>query len=156
MHFFDHLAVTIRDQAVALGKMIVTTEPTRQQEKATKVFNKIYGITLNLFFLGIVAIFVGYVIVQFAGGQAGLVPLAEALVDKLSFPAQAAIILGFVALFLLLLRGVLFVFQFVNTVELTKFLLFLELVNLGYQYLSEPTVQPVPFLVEMIKKILEI
>jgi hypothetical protein len=156
MYFFDQLTAAVRDQGLALGKMILATEPTKQQEKATQAFDKIYKVALNLFFLGIVAIFVVYVVLQFADGQPGLVPAIKMVAQRLSFPAQAGVVLGVVALVLLLLRGLLFVFQFVTAADLTKFLLFLELLNLGYQYLSEPTVQPVPFLVEMIKKILKI
>ena len=57
MYSFDELAASVRDQGLALGKMIVTTEPTERQQKAKEVLAKIYGIASNLFFLGIFVTF---------------------------------------------------------------------------------------------------
>lgn len=153
MYFFDQLTVTVRDQGLALGKMIVTTEPTARQLKTKEVLDKVYGVTKNLFFLGIIVTCVAYLLLQFAGDHPALLPTLKALREKLSFPALAGALLGLVALFLLLLRGLLFLFHFITATELTKFYLFIELINMVHQYLGEPTVRPTPFLYEMLKKI---
>jgi len=156
MYFFDELTASVRDQGVALGKLIVTTEPTPRQEKTKKALEKVYGVACNLFFLAIIVLFVLFLFVQFAGDRPGLVPVVWALADKLSYPALAAILLATVAAFLLLLRAMLYLFKYISAVELVKFTLFLELINLACQYISEPRVQPVPFLVEMLKKIFRV
>ena len=156
MYSFDELAASVRDQGLALGKMIVTTEPTKRQLKAKEVLAKIYGIASNLFFIGIFVTFFVYLFVQLVGDHPALLPTVKALWEKLSVPALIVVVLAIMALFLLLLRGLLFLFQIVSATELTKFYLFIELLNLARQYLGEPTVRPTPFLVEMLKKILDL
>jgi len=156
MYFFDELASSVRDQGLALGKMIVTTEPTERQLKTKRVLDQVYGVTKNLFFLGIIGTCVTYLLLRFAGAHPALLPTLKVLWDKLSFPALAGVLLALVALLLLLLRGLLFVFKYVNATELTKFYLFIELINMVHQYLDKPDVRPTPFLVEMLKKILDL
>ncbi len=156
MYFLDELTASIRDQGLALGKMIVTTEPTERQKKAKEVLDRVYGIASNLFFLGIIVTFVVYLVLQLAGDHPALLPTLKALWEKLSVPAVAGAILGIVALFLLLLRGLLFLFQVISATELTKFYFFIELINLARQYLGEPTVRPTPFLFEMLQKIFDL
>lgn len=156
MNFLEHLTATVRDQGLALGKMIVTTEPTEQQKKAKELLDRVYGVASNLFFLGIIITFAVYLLLPLAGDHPALLPTLKALWEKLSVPALAGVILGIVALLLLLLRGLLFLFQVISATELTKFYFFIELINLARQYLGEPTVRPTPFLVEMLQKIFDL
>jgi hypothetical protein len=156
MYFLDQLTASVRDHGLALGRMIVTTEPTARQEKARELLAKFYVIVSHVFFLGIMVTFFLFVLLQVAGSHAGLVAIGKSLAAKLPIPALAVVILGPIVLLLLLLRGLLYLFQVVSAVELTKFYLFLELVNLAHQHLSQPAVQPVPFLVAMLRKLLDV
>lgn len=134
--------------------MILTTEPTPQQKKAKEVLDKIYGVASNLFFLGIVVTASAYFLVRMSGDLPGLLPTTKHLWEELALPAIAGVVLAIIAAFLVMLRGLLYLFQLVSATELTKFYLFIELINLGRQYLNEPSIRPTPMLVEMLNKIL--
>jgi len=139
-----------------LAKMIVETESTEQQKKAKEVLERIDALASNIFFIGIVVTFVTYVSIKFFGNHPGLMASLDSMRQKVSYPVLGLGCLGTIALFLLILRGLLYVFRIVSATELTKFYLFVELINLAVQYLYHPQEGPTPMLFEMLRKILDI
>src|SRR4051812_35208296 len=120
MSFPEDLVDSVRDNSIALGKMIVETETTAQQKRAKEILDKIYVVASNLFFIGIVLTFVAYVLFRFFGNHPGLIAAIDQLRQKLSYPVMGFAALGSITLLLLILRGLLYLFKIISAIELTK------------------------------------